>query len=277
MLNEPRSNYQTVDGQVTPKTPSQDQSPGTPAKQNASRFSNKNALLQDISLHIWPVKQLIAEVVENSDSIVRVQHTKISIRKSTINRHLNVVQVTGITMEPELVKDSPDPVDAVLGRMSTLNRQLNRLKQQLDSIRANSVSGLADCHSDKKRVTRLRMNVALDPVCPLEVGIEVASHHRVWRGSISHVVGVVAFVICIQDEDGPVVGGEAQAFSVVTKRQFAAVVDCQEQLVDVGGWGTRDGAAIGGSIADLPLLTTLLWTSISKNLYSQEAHSDTWP
>jgi hypothetical protein len=52
-------------------------------------------------------------------------------------------------MEPELVKDSPDPVDAVLGRMSTLNRQLNRLKQQLDSIRANSVSGLADCHSDK--------------------------------------------------------------------------------------------------------------------------------
>jgi hypothetical protein len=45
------------------------------------------------------------------------------------------------------------------------------------------------------------------------------------------------------------------------------VVDCQEQLVDVGGWGTRDGAAIGGSIADLPLLTTLLWTSIFLAVY----------
>lgn len=149
------------------------------------------------------------------------------------------------------MQNSPDPVDTVLGRISTLNRQLNRLEEELDGIRADSVVNFSDCHSDEKGVTRLRVDIGLDSVGPLEVGIEVASHHRVRRGSVSHVVGVVAFGVRVQDEDGPVVGGEAETLSVVAKRQLAAVVDGHEQLVDVGGWGTRDGPAIRGSIAEL--------------------------
>lgn len=190
-------------------------------------------------------------MIDNSDRVVRVGHTKISISKSTINSHLDVVQVTGIAMEAKLVKNSPDPVDTVLGRISTLNRQLNRLEQDLDSLGADSIVDFADCHSNEKRGTRLRADVGLDTVGPLEVGVEVAAKHRVGRGSISHVVSVVAVVLGVQDEDAPMVCREAQALSVVAKRELAAVVHCQEQLVGVGCWGARDGSPIGGCIADL--------------------------
>lgn len=177
-------------------------------------------------------------MIENSDRIVRIRHAKIGISESTINSHLNVVQVMGISMESELVQNRPDPVDAVLGRISTLNRQLNRLKEDLDSLRADSVVDFADCHSDEKRVTRLRVDVGLHAVGPLEVRVEVASHHRVRRGSVSYVVGIVTIVLHIIDEDSPVIGGKAEALSVVAKRELATVIDCQEQLVEIGGWGT---------------------------------------
>lgn len=197
------------------------------------------------------MKQFIAEVIENSDRIVRIRHAKIGISESTINSHLNVVQVTGISMEPELVQNRPDPVDAVLRRIRILNRQLDRLKEDLDSLRADPVVDFADCHSDEKRVTRLRVDVGLDAVGPLEVRVEVASHQRVRRGSVSHVVGIVAIILHIIDEDGPVIGGKAEALSIFTKRELATVIDCQEQLVEIRGWGTRGGSAIGGSIAEL--------------------------
>jgi hypothetical protein len=116
------------------------------------------------------------------------------------------MQVSGISMESKLVQNSSDPVDAVLGRIGTLNRQLNRLKEHLDSLRTDSIADFADCHSDEERVTRLRMDVVLDTVGPLEVRVEVAADHRVWRGSIGHVVGVVAVTLRIEDEDRPVVG-----------------------------------------------------------------------
>lgn len=197
------------------------------------------------------MKQFIAEVIENSDRIVRIRHAKIGISESTINSHLNVVQVTGISMEPELVQNRPDPVDAVLRRIRILNRQLDRLKEDLDSLRADPVVDFADCHSDEKRVTRLRVDVGLDAVGPLEVRVEVASHQRVRRGSVSHVVGIVAIILHIIDEDGPVIGGKAEALSVFTKRELATVIDCQEQLIEIGGWGNPGGSAIGGSIAEL--------------------------
>lgn len=161
------------------------------------------------------------------------------------------MQVRGIAMEAKLMKNSPDPVDAVLRRTSTLNRQLNRLKKDLDRLGTNSIVDFADCHSDQERVTRVRMDVGLDAVGPLEVRVEVASKHWVWRGSVGHVVCVPAVVLEIPDEDGPVVCGEAEASSVVAERELAAVVECQEQLVAVGGGGAWADPALEGSIADL--------------------------
>lgn len=204
---------------------------------------------------------MITEVIENTDGIVRIRQANIGISESTIKSHLNVVQVTGIAMEPELVQNSPDPADAVLRRKSTLNRQLNRLKEELDSLRADSVADFADCHSDEKRVARLRVDVGLDAVGPLVVRVEVASHHRVRRGSVSHIVGIVAIVLHIIDEDSPVIGGIAEALSVFANRELASVVDCQEQLVDIGGWGTPGGFAIDGSIAELCVYTLVSYSS----------------
>jgi hypothetical protein len=105
------------------------------------------------------------------------------------------------------------------------------------------------------------MDVGLDAVGPLEVRVEVASKNRVWRGSVSHVVRVPAVVLEIPDEDGPVVCGEAEASSVVAERELAAVVESQEQLVAVGGWGAWADPAIGRSVADLYVYTLVSHSS----------------
>lgn len=228
----------------------------TPAKHIPSRSSSKTYPIktsQDISVHTEG--HFIAKVVDKVGRIFRISHTEISISQSTINSHLNVMQVRGIAMEAKLMKNSPDPVNAVLRRTSTLNRQLNRLKKNLDSLGTDSIVDFADCHSDEERVTRVRMDVGLDAVGPLEVRVEVASNHWVWRRSVSHVVGVPAVVLEIPDEDGPVVCREAEASSVVAERQLAAVVECQEQLVAVGRWGVWTDPAIGWGIADLYVYT----------------------
>lgn len=148
-------------------------------------------------------------MIDNRDRIDGVHDPEISISEGPVNGGVNVVQVAGVAMEAKLVNSGLDPGDAVLDRLSPLNGQGDRTKKDLDGVGADSIVDLADCHADQERVAGGRVNVVLDAVGPLVIGVEVASVHWVGRGSVSHVEGVVAVVWCIEEEDGPVVSREA--------------------------------------------------------------------
>lgn len=121
------------------------------------------------------LSQLIPQMIKNLHRMIRIRQTKISIGKGTSQDRLHVTDHTGISMETQLVQHPPDPVDTVLRRHSTLDGQLNRLKEDLDSLRAQTILDFADGHPNEQRLARVRVDIRLDAVCPLEVGVEVPS------------------------------------------------------------------------------------------------------